>query len=52
MREHTLNETHLDRKVLVDIARPPSFVTHEKFFVLVIAGGRWPIGNSQDLIER
>ena len=52
VREQALHKTHLDCKVLMDIARPPFFVTHQEFHMLVIAGRRWPIGNLQDLIER
>jgi len=53
MREHTLDEAHLDCKVLMNIARTPFFVTHEKFLILVVvAVRRWPVVDLQDLIER
>ena len=53
MRENTLDEAHLDCKVLMDIARTPFLVTHEKLFILVVvAVRRWPIVDFQNLIER
>jgi hypothetical protein len=49
VREQTLYETHVDCKVLKDVARSPFLVAHERFLVTFIVAGGWPVVDSQDL---